>query len=78
MNTAAIDKIIAALAYKDYLTYNPRNKAGRPVYKRYRPYTLSAATNEARAVKTDYINGLISEETYKAYCLKYNLTHMEG
>ena len=75
MNTAAIDKIIAELAYKDYRTYNPLRSDGRPKYRQHRPYTLSADTNEAREVKSDYLTGRISEEQYKAWCLRYNLTH---
>ena len=72
-NTAAIDKIISELAYKDYLRYNPRKKDGRPKHKKYRPYTLSIETQNAREVKNNYVSGLISENDYKAYCLRYNL-----
>ena len=74
-NTGAIDKIIAELAMKDYLAYNPRLKNGRPKYKKYHPYTLSPETNEARQIKQDYTADRITEEEYKAYCLKYNLIH---
>lgn len=74
-NTNAIDKIISELAYKDYLAVNPRKSDGRPKYKKHRPYSLSDETNEARKVKSDYVCGVISENDYKAYCLKYNLTH---
>lgn len=74
-NTAAIDKIIAAEAMKDYLRANPRRKDGRPKYKTHRPYTLSAETNEARTIKAEYIANAITEEEYKAYCLRYNLMH---
>lgn len=73
--TAAIDKIITALAYKDYRAYNPLGKDGRPKYKKHRPYTLSAETNEAREVKQDYLSGKISTAEYKAWCLRWNLTH---
>lgn len=72
-STNAIDKIIKELAYKDYLAFNPRKADGTPKYKRHRPYTLSAETNEAREIKSDYIKGIITEEEYKAYCLRYNL-----
>ena len=74
-NTAAIDKIIAKLAMRDYLAFNPRQKDGRPKYKTHRPYTLGPETNEARQIKADYTADRITEETYKAYCLKWNLTH---
>lgn len=74
-NTAAIDKIIAALAYRDYRAYNPLDADGRPKYKKHRPYSLSSETNEAREIKSDYLADRITESEYKAYCLKYNLTH---
>lgn len=74
-NTNAIDKIIAELAYKDYRAYNPVNADGRPKYKSHRPYSLSSETNEAREIKADYLANRITESEYKAYCLKYNLTH---
>ena len=72
-NTNAIDKIIAKEAMKDYLAMNPRLSNGRPKYKKHRPYSLSNDTNEARQIKIDYLNDTITEEEYKAYCLKYNL-----
>lgn len=74
-NTAAIDKIIAELAHRDYRAYNPVLPNGRLKYNKYHPYTLSPETNEAREVKSGYLNGRITEEQYKAYCLRYNLTH---
>ena len=74
-NIEAINKIIAALAYKDYLAYNPRTKSGKPKYKNYHPYTLSPGTNEARQIKNDYLSDKITESEYKAFCLRYNLTH---
>lgn len=77
-NTNAIDKIIAQLAFKDYRTYNPVKSNGKPKYKRYRPYTLSTETNEAREIKQNYLSGKINESEYKSWCLKWNLTHMDG
>ena len=74
-NTAAIDKIIAALAYRDYRAYNPLNANGRPKYKSHHPYSLSPETNEARGIKSAYLADKITEAEYKAYCLRYNLTH---
>jgi hypothetical protein len=74
-NTNAIDKIIANLAKRDYLRANPRKPDGRPKYKTHHPYTLSPETNEARQIKADYMSDKITEEQYKAYCLKWNLTH---
>ena len=78
LNTNAIDKIIAALAMRDYLAYNPILPNGRKKYKKHHPYTLSPETNEAREVKHDYISGRITEEQYKAWCLRWNLTHKKG
>ena len=72
MNTAAIDKIIGELAFKDFRAANPLKKDGRPKYKKHHPYTLSAATLEAVDVKHDYLAGKITEEQYKAYCLRHN------
>lgn len=74
-NTGAIDKIIGELAMRDYLAYNPRKANGQPKYKKHRPYSLSAETNEARQVKIDYLAGKLTEEEYKAWCLKWNLSH---
>ena len=74
-NTNAIDKIISELAMKDYLAYNPRKANGKPKYKTYHPYTLSPETNEAREIKLKYLADEITEEEYKGYCLRYNLTH---
>lgn len=74
-NTAAIDKIISELAFRDYRAYNPLLASGKPKYKKHHPYTLSPETNEARGIKADYLADSITEEEYKAYCLKYNLTH---
>lgn len=72
-NTNGIDKIIAELAFKDYRRANPLKTNGRPKFKKYHPYTLSAETNEAREIKEDYLRDRITEEEYKAWCLRYNL-----
>ena len=74
-NTSAIDKIIAELAFKDFRAYNPLKPDGKPKYKKHHPYTLSSETNEARIVKADCLADRITEAEYKAYCLRYNLTH---
>lgn len=66
-NVNAIDKIIAELSMKCYLSARKRT-AGRV-----KSYTLSAECLEAIEIKHDYLNGKITEEEYKAYCLKYNL-----
>jgi hypothetical protein len=42
-------------------------------YKKHKAYTLSEETLEALEVKHNYINEKITEEEYKAYCLRYNL-----
>lgn len=74
-NINAIEKIIKELSMKDYLTMNPVDKDGRRKYAHHRPYSLSDETLEALEVKKQYLHDEISEEEYKAWCLKYNLTH---
>ena len=76
-NVNSIDKIIAELAMKDYRAANPLKANGRPKCKKHHQYTLSVETEEARQIKIDYLADKISEEEYKAWCLKYNLTHRE-
>ena len=66
-NVNAIDKIIAELSMQCYLSARKR-KVERVKY-----YTLSAECLEAIEIKHDYLSGKITEEEYKAYCLKYNL-----
>ena len=73
----AVEKIIKRLAYRDYRAANPLKADGRPKYKRHHPYTLGVDTNEAREIKWGYVHGEITEEQYKAWCLRYNLTHLE-
>lgn len=75
-NTNAIDKIIATLAMKDYRAYNPLKANGKPKYKTHHPYTLSPETYEAMGIKLSYLRDEISEEEYKAWCLKWNLSHV--
>lgn len=70
-NTNAIDKIIAHYAMIDYEKCN-KLKNGR-YRKKHVPYSLSGNTMEARQVKIDYLNNDISEEEYKAFCLRFNL-----
>lgn len=76
-NTNAIDKIIKELSLKDYKAqYNRLTKAQKYKYKigKYQfSYALSYETNKAIEIKNDYVSGNITEEQYKAYCLKYNL-----
>lgn len=72
-NINAIEKIIAELARKDFLVMNPIDKDGRRRYAHHRPYSLSSETNEAREIKRQYLADEITEEEYKAYCLRYNL-----
>lgn len=70
-NTKAIDKIIAYYAMQDF---ERMNKLPNGKYrKKYIPYALSGDTNEARQIKIDYLNGDITEEEYKAFCLRFNL-----
>lgn len=80
-NTSAIDKIYEELVCKDYMAHyiKWRKKHPKRVDKKGNPivypggYSLSEETREAAKIKKDYINGVISEEEYKAFCLRYNL-----
>lgn len=74
-NINAIEKIISELARKDFLAMNPIDKDGRRKYAHHRPYSLSSETNEAREIKRQYLADEITEEEYKAWCLRYSLTH---
>ena len=71
-NVKAIDKIIQELSMKDYLVMNPVVN-GKRKYKKHRPYNLSQDTLEALEIKEQYLQDKITEEEYKAYCLRYNL-----
>ena len=66
-NVNAIDKIIAELSMQCYLSARKRTVG------RVKSYTLSTECLEAIEIKHDYLSGEITEEEYKAYCLKYNL-----
>ena len=72
-NYAAIEKIIARRAFRDFRAANPLKADGRPKYKNYHPYSLGSDTMEAREIKRQYLDGEITEEEYKAYCLRQNL-----
>lgn len=74
-NINAIEKIIKELSMKDFLVMNPIDKDGRRKYAYHRPYSLSDETKEALEIKEQYLADEITEEEYKGYCLKYNLTH---
>ena len=74
-NIGAIEKIIKELAMKDFLSMNPVDKDGRRKYSHHRPYSLSAETMEAVEIKNQYIADEITEEEYKVWCMRYNLTH---
>ena len=68
-NYDTIDKIISELALKDCKTAN----AKKGPLKKSKPYLLSHETLEALEIKRQYANDEITEESYEAYCLKYNL-----
>lgn len=74
-NVEAINKIISDLAMKDYLITNPRKSDGSRKYKHHYSYTLSEETKEAKEILHQYLYDEITEEEYKVYCLRYNLTH---
>jgi len=72
-NTNAIDKIIAELCMKEFEKANPHPKMYKNGMTNYHPYSLTDEINEYRKIKADYQNGSITEEEYKAACLRYNL-----
>lgn len=62
-NPDIIDKIIADLSMKCYLSAKKANKGRQP-----QSYSLSQEAIIAIITKQNYLDGLISEEEYKAYC----------
>lgn len=87
MNAAAIEKIIKELSMRDYkarclnLTKAQKRKISlkEKTLSDYGGYTLSSETMEAIEIKHQYLDGRISEEEYKTWCLNYNLrTTREG
>lgn len=82
-NTCAIDKIIAELSLQDYharterLTSNQKKaiRNGKKTLSDFGGYSLGQKTMEAVNVKRDYLNGNITENEYKAWCLRYNLAY---
>lgn len=71
-NYAAIEKIIAQKSYRDYKAALEKHRK-RYKKKPFEGYTLAPDTLEAIEIKHDYLAGNITEEEYKAYCLKENL-----
>lgn len=75
-NFAAIEKIIKELSYRDFIAAaKKKGTYGKPYNpnRKITGYSLSPETLEALQVKWDYRDGKISEEEYKAFCLKHNL-----
>ena len=72
-NYRAIEKIIAYLTIVEYYRANPLKADGTPTYKKYHPYYLTDEILKACEVKRKYLRNEITEEEYKAYCLKKNL-----
>lgn len=76
-NITLLEGLVAKYAMKDYERCNPRKKDGTPKYKKYHPYTLSPATNEAREMlhlaREDGI-GKADEEAVKGYLLQKRLS----
>ena len=79
-NLEAINKIIAELSHKDWKAahdalikkkgkYN--KKTGMP--NRVKSYTLGVDTKEAIDIRNAYVKDEITEEEYKAWCLRWNL-----
>lgn len=75
-NITAIEKIIKELSYRDFIAAAKRNGTYRRPYnpnRKIQGYSLSADTMEALQVKWDYRDDKITEEEYKAFCMRYNL-----
>lgn len=72
-NTAAVDKIISKLCLAEFKRANPKPKIRKDGTFNYHPYSPTDEINEFRQLKSDYINDVISEEEYKAACLKFNM-----
>lgn len=75
-NYAAIEKIIYRKSYRDYTAALDKHRK-RYKKKPFPGYTLAPDTLEALDIKHDYLDGKITEEEYKAYCLKENLINAE-
>lgn len=81
-NTAGIEKIIANLAAKDYsasmnrLTAAQRKNIAtqKKTLADYGGVILGEKTREAMEIRDDYLQEKITEEEFKAWCLKYNLS----
>lgn len=81
-NVNAINKIIAELSKRDYKaactrfykTHKRFDKKGNPI--RLTSYSFSAETMEAIRIKHYYLDGKITEDIYKSFCLRYNLKNM--
>ena len=78
-NVSAIDKIISNLSLRDYKakwdTLTEKQKESYRIGKNYGKfqYSLGQDTMAAIETKRDYLADKITEEKYKAFCLKYNL-----
>lgn len=78
-NINAVDKIIKELSYRDFRvasakfwkTHKKFDRKGNMI--QFPGYSLSQDTMEAIEIKHEYLNGRITEEEYKAFCLRYNL-----
>ena len=70
-------KISSNLSKKDYLSMNPRDKNGKPKYKKHHPYGLSDETIEAtELLKIAYKRTEVTreeEEQIKGYLLKIKM-----
>ena len=76
-NVTAIEKIIAELSLRDFKAkWNSLTEKKKEYYRFHDGfnYSLGGDTMRAVDVKNDYLADKISEEEYKAFCLKYNIT----
>lgn len=73
-NVMAIDKIISRLSFRDMMAAKSKQKGKS---KQLHGYTLGDDTMEALDLKKRYVNDEITEEIYKVWCLRWNLSHTE-
>jgi len=76
-NTNAIDKIIAKLSSRDYSAQWSKLTEAQKIRvkfgKMHFSYSLGPETLDAIEIKRAYISGEISEEEYKAFCIRCNM-----
>jgi len=73
-NVTAIDKIISRLSFRDMMAAKSKQKGKS---KHPSGCSLGIDTLEALDIKHEYLKDQITEADYKAWCLRWNLSHTE-